>query len=537
MGRLGKLFACEFDLAVVGGGIIGAGIARDAAMRGLWVALVEMGDFGHGTSAASTRLIHGGLRYLEMLDFGLVRQDLQEREILLRIAPHLVRPLPFLIPIYRRGAAYRLKLRIGMVLYDLLSYDRSLPGHRWLSAREALALEPILPADGLEGAFLYYDAQVAFVERLCLENVLSAQEHGACAANYARAEGYLRQDGAIAGLEVADVLTGETARVRARAVVNATGPWLDETLALLPGSRRPLLRRTKGIHLVTPIATRHALVLFAQSDGRLFFVVPWNGLSLVGTTDTDFDGDPDGAAATVEDVHYLVEETRRALPDGPWDEVYATMAGVRALVRVEGVRESAVSRKHTLVDHAERGGPVGLISVAGGKITAYRDIAREAVDRVCRRLGEARPPAPTDREPLPGARFADPAACAQEVTRVGAGIGLDEGQCRALAEIYGSRAMDVLALAAQEPRLARPINAGAPDIMAQVHHAVAAEMALTAEDFLLRRSRLGFSPGQGVESLGAVAAEMAQLLGWDEARRRAEEAAYRARMEKRGYSK
>lgn len=534
MGRLAALAAQTFDLAIIGGGIIGAGIARDAAMRGLKVALVEMGDFGHGTSAGSTRLIHGGLRYLEMLDFGLVRQDLQEREVLLRIAPHLVRPLSFLIPVYRPRAAARLKLRAGMILYDLLSWGKSLPAHRWLAAHEARATEPSLPIDGLVGAFQYYDAQVPSVERLCLENVLSAQAHGATVMNYAQVDGFLRKNGAIAGLMVTDTLTGETVSCPARLVVNATGPWLDAVLRLAGRNGRPLLRRTKGIHLVTPPATRHALVLFAQSDGRLFFVVPWNGCSLVGTTDTDYEDDPGVVAATAADVRYLLTEVRRALPAGPWETIYYTMAGVRPLARVEGVSESAVSRKHRLVDHGEQDRIPGLISVVGGKITAYRSIAEETVDLVCRRLGCTSSRSATAAMPLPGARFTTLAACLADVERIGTQLGLDDGQCRYLVDVYGARAVDVLLLAARTPRLAARICPDAPDILAQVHHAVEHEHARTVADFLLRRSMLGFGPRRGVDAVDVVAAEMGELLGWDGARRRAETIAYREHLQQTG---
>ena len=524
MGRLEGLLDQRFDLAIAGGGIIGAGIARDAALRGLKVALVEMADFAHGTSSASTRLIHGGLRYLEQYDFGLVRQDLREREILLRIAPHLVHPLPFLIPVYSRSLFYRMKLRAGMVLYDLLSYDRSLPGHRWLSTKDVLAIEPGLNPEGLQGAFLYHDGQVPSVERLCMENLLAAREQGAKVTNYLRVTGYLQEGSRVTGLAVEDQLTGETGRIRARVVVNATGPWLDSSLDMLQKNRPPLVRRTMGIHLATPRGTNNALVLFA-SDGRLFFVIPWNGLSLVGTTDTDFDTDPDQAAASSEDIRYLLDGVQPVLPQGPWNDIYYTTAGVRALIRVEGVHESSVPRGHMLVEHSQKGGPAGLISVVGGKVTAYRAIARETTDLVCHQLAEARAAA-TDREPLPGARFANLEDCYRKVSRAATALGLDESQSRYLVDIYGIRALEPLKLAELEPRLAERISPASPDILAQLHHAVQQEMALKVEDFMLRRSMLGFAPSRGREAAEVVAAEMGQLLGWDETRRRDEEAAY-----------
>ncbi|MCL5961542.1 MAG: glycerol-3-phosphate dehydrogenase/oxidase, partial [Chloroflexi bacterium] len=490
-------------------------MARDAARRGLKVALVEMGDFGHGTSAKSTHLIHGGLRYLKQYDFGLVRQDLKEREILLKIAPHLVRPLPFIIPVYRRSAVQHLALRTGMALYDALAWGKSLPKHRWLSLQQTVALEPGLQPDGLQGSFRYFDARVSSVERLCLENILAAQEHGAIAINYARAEAVRRRNGKISGLEVADTLNEDRALLQARVVIAATGPWLDSTLAKLGRQGAPLLRRTKGIHLVTSQATKRALVLFAP-DGRLFFTVPCNGLSLVGTTDTDFQGDPETAAASARDVRYLLDGVQPFLPAGPWNQIHYTTAGVRALVRVDGVPPSSVTRGHQVVDHERRDGLPGLISVVGGKITAYRCIAQEVVDLASGRLGKNRA-SNTDREALPGARFDGWAECIRETMAFGRRLGLEEDQSRNLVDTYGLRAREVFAIVEREPRLGERICAGAPDILAQVRFAAEKEMALTAEDFMLRRSLLGHTATRGVEGLGIVAGEMGQALGWTEA--------------------
>ena len=289
---LTEAFSSQFDLLVIGGGSNGTAIARDAAMRGLKVALLEKEDFGYGTVSRSTRLIHGGLRYLELFDFGLVREGLREREILLRTAPHLVRPLAFFTPVYEHSRVGLAKLRVGMWLYDLLSWDKSLPRHRFLSAPDAKAAEPLLNGDGLKGAFIYYDGHVPMPERLCLEAVLQAAEHGAVIANHARAVG-LAHNGGIFTVTAKDELTGRTYKVRTRTVINASGPWADEVNAKLIGPTKPGLRRTKGIHLLIPKLSEHAIVMLAESDGRLFFAVPWREFTYIGTTDTDFDGDLD----------------------------------------------------------------------------------------------------------------------------------------------------------------------------------------------------------------------------------------------------
>ncbi len=489
------------DLLVIGGGIIGAGIARDAALRGLSVALVEQDDFASGTTSRPTRLIHGGLRYLELFDFALVRSDMREREILLRIAPHLVFPLPFLLPLYRPSLWYQAKLRIGMQLYDALSLDKSLPKRKWLTRDETLAAEPSLDPEGLQGAWRFYDAQVPLVERLVIENVVDAADHGALVLNHARATAYLRDGDRVDGAVVRDRTRDADIQVRARLTVNATGPWLDRTIAPLRRAAKPLLRLTKGVHLVTPRATQQAHVLFAKSDGRLFFVVPWLDATIVGTTDTDYDGDPADAAATEEDVRYLQAEARRAFPHAPFDEIYFTWAGVRALVREEGVSEGQVSRKHALFDHERRDGVAGVLSVLGGKITAYRAIAEEVTDLAVRKLGSE-----------PGTRGPDQRGPMTATTPL---PGAD-----------GSREREIAAVAADDPSLARPLCPHHRGIAAEITHAVRREWALTIGDALLRRTAIGLGPCQGLDCVDAVAALMGRLLGWDAERRANEVAAY-----------
>jgi glycerol-3-phosphate dehydrogenase len=495
----------QFDAVIVGGGVIGAGIARDAALRGLRVALVERADFGGGTTAGSTRLIHGGLRYLEMLDFRLVRMDLREREILLRIARHLVKPLPFLVPFYNRSLFYRAKLRAGMVLYDALSYDRSLPGHRFLSAAETLAVEPGLVSRGLAGAAMYYDAQVDSPERLTMENVVDAAEHGATALNYVEALGAIHQGGRIAGVTVRDALTGEEAEVRAKVVINASGPWFDRVAAKLAPHPRKLIRATKGVHLACDPLVRHAVVLFSPVDGRLMFAIPWLGCGWVGTTDTDFAGDPADADATVEDVDYLRRSTEAFLPAMAKARIHYSTSGVRALVKQPGAAsESAVSRLHRITQ-----GPEGLLSVLGGKITGYRAIAEEAVDALCRTLGVTRQAETADTS-LPGARTAPSDSH--------------------LGPIYGGRAELVTELAETSAELAAPLAPDYPDIAAQVVYSVRSEFCRRVEDFLLRRSLLGFRPDQGAAAVEPVSRLMGRELDWSESQRRREVESYRARV-------
>lgn len=525
-----------FDVLVVGGGIVGTGIARDLALRGLRVALVEQRDLASGTSSRPTRLIHGGLRYLEMFDFGLVRTDMREREVLLRLAPHLVQPLRFLIPMYARGVLYRAKLQAGMQLYDALSFDKSLPTRQWLNKRQVLRVEPGLNPAELQGAWAFYDGQVSLVERLVIENALDAELEGGLIVTYAQAVRFVRNEsGAVGGAVVQDMLSGAQVEVRARLTVNATGPWLDLTTAGIRPGRRPLLRLTKGVHLVTPPATRHAHVLFAQRDGRLFFVIPWLGYSLVGTTDTDFPGDPHSAAATEEDVEYLVGEARRAFPGGEFDNVFYAYAGVRALVRADGlnVSEGKVSRKHALHDHARRDGVAGIVSVVGGKITGYRAIAEQVGDLVAGKLGHlSKGQSSTQARPLPGGQLRDLETYINEaIWPTASDLGLDRGQAEHLGSIYGSMAPAILARVARDRSLGQRVCPDEPTIAAQIEHAVKSEWAMSLGDVLLRRTPLGLKAHQGLDCLDTVANLMAPLLGWDDAERARQIDAYRREVE------
>jgi glycerol-3-phosphate dehydrogenase len=519
MGRLSSTARETFDVLIVGGGIVGAGIARDAALRGLRVALFEARDFGSGTTAGSTRLVHGGLRYLEMLDFGLVRLDLREREALLKNAPHLVKPLRFLVPIYGRSLFYRLKLSLGMWLYDLLSFDKSLPGRRFLSREEVLRTEPHLETRDLQGAASYYDAQVALPERLCLENVIEAGETGAMCFNYAEVTGALTVQGRVTGLKVRDGLSGEEVEVTGRVIVNAAGPWFDSVAGRLAPSAAPRVRKTKGIHLACPQVTSDALVLFSRDDHRLFFAIPWLGYTWLGTTDTDFTDDPGTAQATPDDAAYLMRSVREFIPTMLPEQIRFSNAGVRALVLDEG-SASSVSRQHLIVDEARSGRP-GLISVIGGKLTGYRAIAEEATDAVCRSLGVA-PKCQTAGRVLPGAR--------RSTTAPGAKAPVNEPTMEHLGSLYGSRASEVIRLAASRQDLAEPLGPNTLDIAAQVVFAVRAEQCLKVSDFLLRRTRLGFGPDQGRLALPRVAALMAAELGWTDVQREAQCALYLAHV-------
>ncbi len=511
-----------FDLIVIGGGIIGTGIARDAAMRGVKTLLIEKEDFAYGTTSRSSRLIHGGLRYLQLLEFHLVQQDLGEREVLLKIAPHLVHPFPFIIPL--TSLYYRVALSIGVRLYDLMASGKSMPSHQHLSRREAIDMEPELgELKNLAGALLYYDCQAPFTERLCIENVLSALEEGAFAANHACVVGFLRDGNDVCGVKVQDALSGERYQVKSRLVVNAAGHWVDCVRDLLRGGPASFVRRTKGVHLLTPKLANKALVLFSPTDNRLFFVMPWLDYTLIGTTDTDYSGDLDAVYADEQDVAYLLHGAGQVFPRLKSEDVLYTFAGLRPLAHIGGEKPSQVTREHKILDHKGRDGIEGLVSVLGGKITAYRAVAREAVDVVCRKLGmKAR--CRTAEALLPGALAVSQRALAQAARE----SGLQTETVAYLAAVYGSRFSEVVDLARRDKRSKQALCPHCPDILAQVEHAVKEEGALTVSDFLLRRSAVGLASCQGLDAVDTVAQEIGRLLGLSKADMQRQVEAYRS---------
>jgi glycerol-3-phosphate dehydrogenase len=385
-----------FDVVIIGGGINGAGVARDAAMRGLKVLLIEKGDLGCGTTTASTRLIHGGLRYLEHFEFGLVRESLREREILLRVAPQLVRALPIAIPIYKQGKRGRLTIRAGMVLYDLLSWGKSLPDHRMLSRAETLERWPGLNPDGLLGSALYYDAQIEFPERLVEANVRSAQEFSAEVLTHTPVTSLAVEDGKVSGVGFKDEF------VEAGIVINAAGPWIDFVLERVPVESPKLIGGTKGSHLIVspfPTAPSNAIYLEARSDGRPIFIIPWNKLYLIGTTDVRFEGNPDEVRCEPWEIDYLLAETNLALPNADLapDSILYTYSGVRPLPVTGDKNEESITRRHFIREHPRL---PNLLSIVGGKLTTYRSLSEECVDLIFRKLGKDSPPCRTAKEVL-----------------------------------------------------------------------------------------------------------------------------------------
>ncbi|MBI2154904.1 MAG: glycerol-3-phosphate dehydrogenase/oxidase [Candidatus Rokubacteria bacterium] len=528
MSRLSGIEDQQFDALIIGGGMAGAGVARDLALRGASVALFEKADFAYGTTSRSSKLVHGGLRYLELFDFKLVRESLRERETLGRLAPHLIRPLPFLIPIYRDGRRGLIKVRMGLALYDWLTPGKATDRYRVIRPEAALALEPEIRAEDLKGAGYYFDDLLLFPERLCLENILSACRHGARAFNYAAVEEVVTGPQGLEGLRVRDLLTDQVHRVRGRVIVNAAGPWVDRIRALAGISDHGphVIRTTKGIHCLLPRLTERAVYLPAR-DERMIFVVPWREFSLVGTTDTDFDGNLDRLWATGEEVTYLLSEVRRVLPDRrvTADNVLYTYAGVRPLTHEPGKSPSKVSRQHRVWVE----GPGGrFLTITGTKLTCFRSLAEAVSDLAMARLGR-RAAARTAHLTLDGADDSAgrlEARAWMDVSAERAATGLARETLERLVETYGRNYVRVLDLARKRPDGSERLCPQNTEIVAQLHYAVAEELTISLQDFLLRRTGIGTSPCQGLDCAEAIATRMGDLLGWNSRRREAELAAF-----------
>jgi glycerol-3-phosphate dehydrogenase len=527
--------SAPLDVLVIGGGVTGAGIARDAAYRGLSVGLAEMEDLAFGTSSRSSKLVHGGLRYLEQYQFGLVFEALSERHVLQTIAPHLVRPLGFLFPVYAGQRQKLWLIQAGMWLYDGLSMFRA--PHRSLAPPKVAEVEPTLTLERLRGAPLYWDCATDDA-RLTLETAVDAARSGAAVATYCRVEELLHgADGRVCGARVHDRLGGRRFDVHARAVVNATGPWTDRVLAMGSGTASSVLRPTKGVHLVVDHAklpVQHAVVCFHPEDGRVLFAIPWGDRTYVGTTDTDETGDPGAVRATAEDVDYLIDASNAYFPAHPLrrQDILSTWAGVRPLMapqgRGEGVAESSVSREHQILTSDD-----GLITIAGGKLTTYRRMAAECVDTALAQLARRGTPVAakargeTAKAPLPGAEAWPEGGLEAVVAQVREAAPLPEATATLLARTYGTRAVEVAARAAESPALAAPIVRGRPEILAQVDHAVEEEMAACLADVFVRRTQLFFRDRDQALGAEAARARMAELLGWDAEERARQAEAYR----------
>lgn len=475
---MAELFADKFDLLVIGGGITGCGVARDAAMRGLRVALVERDDFASGTSGRSSRLVHGGIRYLEHGQLHLVHESIRERETLLRIAPHLVKPLAFTWPVYRGARVGKLRLSVGLLAYHLMAGRRS-RRHATLDIRGILEREPCLESVGLTGGAVYYDASTDDA-RLTVANAVAAQQNGATVVSHARVTEILREGGKAGGAVVRSQYSDETHHVRARLIVNATGVWDNQFTTEKPARRH---RGSKGAHISVPrdrVGNRDALTLISPVDGRVMFCLPAGPQAIIGTTDTWTEESPETAHPSETDVEYLLRSANAYFPRAKLtrDDVVSAWAGIRPLATRAGTNPSAVSREHSIVSDGS-----GVLSVTGGKLTTYRSMAAEIVDRVQESLRQKPNPAPTDSVELPGSE----------------------------------RVAEIARLQREDRNLLEPLVPELPYTGAHLVYGVTNEMARGLSDLLIRRVHLAFETRDHGLGIAARAADIvAPLLAWDD---------------------
>lgn len=519
----------EFDLVIIGGGITGCSVAYEASSRGLTVCLLEKGDFGGATSAATSKEIHGGLRYLKNCEIKLVRESLRERRILANIAPNFVHPLAHLMPLYDLSFLERANMHFGLTLYDLLSYDRSkawdpikrIPNHRMLTASEALSLEPGIRTKGLSCGAVYYDCQNLMPERLTLAFLKSAVKHGAAVSNYAKVTGLMAAgNGKLEGVQAHDLLTGRELEIRASLVVNCAGPWADLIVQGAGKASHQHLRRSEGIHIITKPLVRSHGVTRVYKEGGHFFVLPWRGHSLIGTTDQDYSGDPDDYRVTKESILTLLEKVNQGFGFGDldMDDVLYAYGGLRPLVEDQTKGTYQTSRRYEIHDHETSGLP-GLITVEGGKYTTSRGLAESLMPLVGTKLKKDPGSCISRGNLLAGCEIPDLAKFLDSAPdRL---PGAEPDTALTLSRLYGNHSGQVWALAQEDQALAQPLNSDG-EVLAQVIYAARFEMARTLNDIILRRTGLGTLGHPGGYALRAVARTAARELGWDRARRKEE---------------
>ncbi|MDH4162054.1 MAG: glycerol-3-phosphate dehydrogenase/oxidase [Nitrospirota bacterium] len=500
----------NFDLIVIGGGITGAGVARDAALRGLSVLLLEKRDYASGVSSKTTRLVHGGLRYLANFEIDLVAEALRERAILRRQCPYLITPMPILIPIYKHDPHGRAAISVGIHLYELLSREKDIPHYFTAGLEKTLSLESRLNREGLKGSALFYDHQIIMPERLVIENIIAAREAGAVVRSHMSAE-KIEETGDGVVVTARDGLSGTTESFRSKVLVNAGGPWVDQVRKAGGIDRVKIINPTKGIHLVLPKLSEQSLFI-ASKDGRMFFIIPMDQWSLIGTTDTKYDGDLNEVHADSDDVDYLLTESRRVLPglNLTRESILYTYAGIRPLA-FAGEKESKISRKHRVI---AEGRAARIITIAGGKYTTYRNMAEDVVDAACSKLG-SRVACTTATRPLAGSLPVELAEYLKEtVPQLSERYKVSAETVRHLIHYYGARAEKVLEITKEDPRLAEPISLECRDIHAQVLYGVREEGAKTLCDIVLRRMHLGITTRRGEQQIDLIAAFAAKELKW-----------------------
>jgi glycerol-3-phosphate dehydrogenase len=513
------------DLIIIGAGVNGLGIARDAAARGLKPIVLEQDDICSGVSAWSGRLAHGGLRYLEHRDFALVRESLRERERMIQLAPHLVKPLRLLMPLYAHNKRPAWLIRLGMIIYDILSFDKKTGGHEVHSLKETQRRFPGIETKGLNGATEFTEGQVLWAERLCVELAVAAVKDGAVLRTKSRVEEPILDGASLVGVKFRDTTTETVHEVRAPLVLNVAGPWIDRIFKRGAPPQKRLNGGTKGSHLIVdtfPGAPKDVVYYESKRDGRLILVIPWGKRYMIGTTDIRFEDDPSLARCTTEEMDYLLAEANQLIPQAnlkPSDVLY-TFCGVRPLPYAPGVVEAKIPRSHVLHDHAPE--IPGLVTIVGGKLTTFRQLSEDAVDDAIKRTGKAHTACKTAKRAFPGAAKSE-----AETRQLLANTSLSTRTVDRLISLYGCRSLDVVAGSAARPNLLDIIHEPSGAIAAELIFAVDHEFAKTLADVLARRVLLAFEPGHALESIDTIAQLLGEHLQWSDNQRSSEIAGYK----------
>jgi len=539
---LSKIQSSHYDLLVIGGGIYGISIARDAALRGMRVALVEKQDFGHATSFNSLKVIHGGLRYLQHLDIPRMRQSIYERMVLMRIAPHLVHPLPFLIPTYSDLIQGKVIMRLALALNDLIGFDRNrlgdpgkfLPGGQIISRRRCLQLVPGISQEGVTGAVIWHDGQIHNSERLIIALLKGAVSAGAAVANYVEVRGLLRRGHRVYGVHAIDKLTGEQIEIEAKIVANAAGPWVQQVLGFPVAwrkDRKLLFSKAMNLLIKKQLVTNYAVGVTSSRSyvddkslfnkgRRLFFLVPWRKYTLIGTTHSPFDGDVDAFEVTPREIEDFVTEINTSYPGAAlkMEDVHTVYSGLLPMNEPNGrTNDVSLVKQPRIYDHAICSGLAGLITIVGVKLTEARNVAEKATDLICRKLGGNWAKSLTATTPVDGGKIEQFGSFInQEISK--RPYGLRPEVIEHLVYNYGSTYSRILKYLEREPTLSKCVSQRPPIIKAEIVHAVREEMAMTLSDVFNRRTELGLHAGPSEQCLEFCAAIMAKELAWDQSR-------------------